>query len=376
LVGRQGLNDLGALRVRRLFEGEDGNPGADGKKYGKAGKDVLVEVPIGTVAWEDKGGKERSAVGEVSRENAKLLVAEGGQGGRGNVKFASSTNKVPFLAEEGEPGESRDLYLAYWPFVDVAVISLPSAGKSQLLRSVSKAFPDVKDYPFSTREPVFGSVEVGWGVFTIIEIPSLCEGSHEGKGLGDSFLTCAMRARIILLLIDGTTADAAVDVTLLLRELRLYDAELIGKPVFVAINKIDLLEVSERLSELRQAVWETSPSVYTISALTGEGLEAMKKGLAKVLETIPVLHVESPAPVVKRLRRAEPHPTVTRDGEFFVVASPKAARIAEASDFQVFRARLQYRKELEKLGVLDALIKAGVKSGDPVRIGKVELEWE
>lgn len=375
LIGREGVPDLGALRYGRVFSGEGGIAGSGGNRYGKAGKDVTVDVPVGTMVWEVVVGEGRKPIGEVVRSGEKLVVAEGGNGGKGNAKFSSPTNKVPYLAEEGESGERRDLNLEYWPLVDVAAVSLANAGKSQLLRAISRAFPEVTEYPFSTREPVFGAAEVGWQTFIVMEVPSLCSGAHEGKGLGNSFLTCLMRARLLLFLIDGTTVDAVADLAVLQRELCLHNEALGAKASVVAVNKIDLAEVAERLPELRRVLGIGGRPLHCISALTGEGIEALKAALPGALEGIAPIRLEAPPPV-KRVRLPEPRAIVTRDGDVFVVFSPRAARIAAVADLRVFRARLQFRGELDKLGVLQALMDAGVKSGDLVRIGKVELEWQ
>lgn len=377
LVGMDGVADLAALRYRRSFEGVRGVDGAGAKKYGKAGKDTLVEVPLGTRVWETDEAGARLPYGEVCAEGERLLAADGGKGGRGNVKFVSSTNKVPLLAEGGEDGGERELYLAYWPLVDVGLVSLPNAGKSQLLQAISRAFPLVAEYPFSTREPVIGVVSAGWAIYTAIESPSLCDGAHEGKGLGNEFLACMMRAKLLLLLVDGMAEDPAADVATLRRELRLYDETLGSKAYAVAVTKIDLPEVAERMLDLRHVLQESGLGLYFISSVTGEGLDALKTSLGELLKMLPpgVAPVEPPLPG-KRLRDLAPEPLVAKDGDVFVVTSPRLERIVEVADLRVFQARLQFRREMDKLGVLEALTEAGVHSGDAVRIGNAELEWE
>jgi GTP-binding protein len=374
-VGDSGMNDVGGLRYRREIEGEGGMDGGKGKRYGKGGREKTIGVPVGTVIWERQGNRERRLIGEIRAAGERLLVCEGGEGGRGNVKLVSSTNKVPVLAEEGEKGERRELYLEHWPFLDIGLISLPNAGKSQLLHAISRATPRVSEYPFCTTDPVFGTVHIGWEPFTIVEIPSLCQGAHDDKGLGNDFLTSVMRARLLLYLLDGKSLIPVDDLRILQEEIRMYDEALSRKPMAIAVNKVDLPEVRERLPELQRTLSGYGMSLSFVSALTGEGIEALKATLA---ENLAGLSKEMPrlASPPKRVRLPEPKPTVVRDGVVFVVASPRATRLVTLADLRQFQARLQLWRELEKLGVHQALVTAGVQSGDAVRIGSVELEWE
>ncbi|MBI4203165.1 MAG: GTPase ObgE [Chloroflexi bacterium] len=377
VVGVDGLSDLGHMRYRRLFEGEGGVDGGSGKRYGKAGKDILVETPVGTVVWEVTQEGENRLMGEVLGAGERVLVAEGGAGGRGNVKFASSTNKVPYLAEVGDEGEGRDLYLEHWPLVDIALVSLPNAGKSQLLQAFSNAIPMVTEYPFSTKDYVLGVVEVEWTAFTAMEVPSLCDGAHEGRGLGNDFLTSVMRAKLLLYLIDGLSLDPLADLAILREEIRLYDDALAQRSWAIVVTKNDLPEVQERMAELQRLLGDHGEFCCMVSGLTGAGVDELKANLARMLESLPPgPRRQDIPPPIKRIRVQETRPQVMRLDDVFVVDSPRAARLVAGSDLRVFRARLQLRRELDKMGVLQALRDAGVKSGDAVRIGNVELEWE
>ena len=376
LIGSSSVWDLSKLRFLSAIEGNRGIDGSGGKRYGKAGTDVLVEVPLGVIAWEVGKTGERRFLGEVVKDKEPLLIAFGGSGGRGNTKFVSSTNKVPMLAEEGEDGERKELYLEYWPLVDVGIVSLPSAGKSRLLQGISKATPGVMEYPFSTREPVFGAAQAGWSTISMVEVPSLCQGASEGKGLGNSFLTCIMRARLLLYLIDGTSQEPLVDIETLAGELRLYDEGLAKRPCIIAVNKVDLPEVRERATEFRLQLSVHGLSLHFISALTGEGVDGLLTSLAEALASLPKTTQLSDALLPrKRVRVPEPQPSVSKEREVFVVSSPRAERLVALPDLRQFQARLQLRRELDRLGVLQALVEAGVQSGDTVRIGKTELEW-
>ncbi|MBI2171826.1 MAG: GTPase ObgE [Chloroflexi bacterium] len=375
VVGDPGKEDLSSLQYVREVEGGRGGDGGKGKRYGKTGKERTVSVPTGTVVWEGLGNGEKEVVGEVVEPGERLLISKGGRGGRGNVKRVSATNRVPLLAEEGEKGERRDLYLEHWPFVDVGLVSLPNAGKSQLLHAISRATPPISEYPFCTTDPVFGSVQLGWEPFIIVEVPSLCQGAYEGKGLGNNFLTSVMRTRLLLYLLDGESQTPLDDLCILQEEVRLYNETLSRKPVAIAVNKIDLPEVREKLPELRRILSGQGMSLSLISARTGEGVETLKATLNENLANLPGV-TSRLAPPPKRIHLLEPKPSVTKEGAVFVVVSPQAERLVALPDLRLFQARLQLRRELDKLGVLQALIDAGVKSGNAVRIGSVELEWE
>ena len=337
-----------------------------------------VEVPIGTEVWTRNGTPSRLA--DLSRPGERLVVAPGGRGGRGNVRFVSSTNRYPVLAEEGDPGEEIKLRLELKLIADVGIIGAPNAGKSSLLAAVSGARPKVAGYPFTTIEPVLGAVESGYDSYVMVDIPGLIEGAHAGAGLGHDFLRHVQRTKILVHVVDGSNEDSLTEYRKIRGELALYDDRLSEKREIVAFNKADLEGVQDHCERLREQLGPDGPTVHCISALGRTGLDTLLSDVVRVLaqesqeqesaeaaiDDLPVLH---PPPVDRA-----PGVRKTQDG--YVVELRAAVRIAAMVDATDWNARTQLMGQLRRLGVTSELEKAGARSSDKVRIGKLELEWE
>ncbi len=378
ILGSVVVGDLSHFLGRRVIKGERGGDGGGQKKTGKDGETVYVNVPLGTLVWE-KDGEERRLLGEIIVDRGEVTVAVGGQGGRGNVHFATSTNQTPMLAEAGQEGETRDLLLELRMIADVAIIGKPGAGKSRLLRQISSATPVVAEYPFTTTEPVLGIVKRGWQQLTFAELPGLVLGASQGKGLGNSFLRQALRTRLLLHLVDGSSPDPLAEVQEVNEELSQYDPSLLSKPQIVVLNKCDLEEVQERIPGMRSSLADYGVAQHFISAQTGKGVEEMLRDIERILAHAgePEVKREAmPLPKVPVRRLPRPRPEVKKEGDVFVVISSPAERLVTLPDLRRFVVRLQLREQLAKLGVVKALEAAGVKPGDRVRIGKVEIRWE
>jgi GTP-binding protein len=216
-----------------------------------------------------------------------VVVAKSGKGGRGNARFATSTNQAPQVAEEGTEGEERSLILELKLIADVGVIGYPNVGKSTLLAAVSAAKPKIASYPFTTLEPVLGMVEVGRQSFVLAEIPGLIAGAHLGKGLGHDFLRHIVRTRVLIHLLDGGSASPAEDMAQVNTELSLFDSALAKKPQLVAVNKLDLAAVRERRDELKQSFRDIGTEVFFVSAVSGQGIPELMAAVAKVLQSAP-----------------------------------------------------------------------------------------
>ncbi len=380
VVALEGLRDLARVREARRVVGEEGAPGLGAQRSGSAGKLRLIEVPVGTEArWRTRGAKEE-AVESLAVDGARIVVATGGAGGRGNVWFAGPINRTPVLAEAGEPGEEVLLQLEVKLMVEVALIGSPNAGKSSLLARISNARPKVAEYPFTTVEPMIGMLEREHRAVAFADLPGLAEGAHQGRGLGNGFLRHAERARAVVLVLDGASDDLVSAYAEVEAELRTYEKGIAGKPRVVVVNKMDGPEVQARLKTQRRALNAAAgQTVMPVSAATGDGVEEM---LEAVLHLIPEEKAEAPkvnaiaSPIVtgpaRRVR------TVIRvegqDGEFTVWCTP-AERVAPMVDFHKWEARMQFHQLLGTLGVIRELEKAGVNPGDTVHIGPVELEW-
>jgi len=274
------VNTLIDYRFARIHRAENGVRGGSADCNGRAGRDIELRVPAGTVVRDEETG---DLVADLARDGEKALLARGGQGGLGNTHFKSSVNRAPRQFTRGEPGESRRLALELRVLADVGLLGLPNAGKSSFIRAVSSARPKVADYPFTTLNPSLGVVRVGEASFAIADIPGLIEGAAEGAGLGHQFLRHLSRTRILLHLIDITEPEAAQGARTIAAELKKYSAALARKPRWLLFNKIDAVDdaparIARLLSQLRwKRPW------FKISALTGAGCAEVCKAAAREL---------------------------------------------------------------------------------------------
>lgn len=300
LEADRNISDLSWFKSKRNFQAEDGGKGGSNKRSGKKGEDLVVRVPVGTLvlaAGEDSSGE---LLIDLSQDGSRAIVARGGNGGWGNVHFATASQQTPTEAKQGQPGEERRLELDLRLMADVVIIGPPNSGKSALLARVSRAPVKVAEYPFSTTAPVMGVVDLGYKTLVMAELPAIVDGSHLGKGLGNRFLRQAERAPVLLLLIGGDSADPVADYDMLSRELSLYDEAMGRKSRLVAVNKTDLPEAHSRLGELRAAFEQLGVRVHAISAVTGEGVDELVAAAARAASDVPKAEPEErPVPVLR-----------------------------------------------------------------------------
>jgi GTP-binding protein len=288
LVAREGINTLADFRVRRRFRAENGRGGSGQNMTGASGADLTIDVAKGTEVHDLDTGE---ALGDLTRDGERLLVAKGGQGGRGNTRFKTSVNRAPRQFDRGGAGESRHLQLKLKLLADVGLLGAPNAGKSTLTRALSAARPKVADYPFTTLHPQLGVVSVGTDrSFVVADIPGLIEGASAGAGLGIRFLKHLERTRLLLHVVDACAELSGGDAVDLHRaveaEIGLYSGALSSRPRWLVLNKLDLLPPErreERVAELvRELDWRGP--VYGISALTAEGTKRLAQDVMAFLE--------------------------------------------------------------------------------------------
>ena len=287
LVVDEGLNTLVDFRHVRRFKAENGQPGAGRDRSGKKGADLAIRVPLGTLVYDEETGE---LIGDLVRGSRPLLVARGGFHGLGNARFKSSTNRTPRKTTKGTPGEERALRLEMQVLADVGLLGLPNAGKSTLIRQVSRATPKVADYPFTTLYPHLGVVSLGEArSFVIADIPGLVEGAAAGAGLGIRFLKHLSRTRLLLHLVDaGSVPDAAAlvrDIALIEKELQGYDPDLAGRERWLVLNKIDLMDeasLASLLRELQDRRGAAQP-LFAVSAVSGKGCRELMAAVAEWL---------------------------------------------------------------------------------------------
>ncbi len=369
LVASANESSLLGFRDHPFRRATDGAHGSGSKRHGARGKDLEVPVPVGTVVRDRSG----DVVCDLATQGSRFLVAEGGQGGRGNARFLSNRRRAPAFAEQGERGEELWLDMELKLMADVALVGFPNAGKSTLISTVSAAKPKIADYPFTTLAPHLGVVRVGTvrdgTEFVVADIPGLVEGAAQGKGLGHQFLRHIERARVLVVLLDLAAPDAggmapAEQRRVLLAELASYRSELLERPRLVAGNKADLASDDEGLCDL------------VLSAATGAGVAALVERLATLVQEA---RTESAAATSKEVIVHRPAPEgvdVRRVGSgAWVVLGRAAERAVALSDLNDGGAQAEAVRRLRRLGVDRALARAGAREGDEVTVGTMTFTW-
>ncbi len=282
LEARQGVNSLAALAHRKHWTAEDGQPGASAQCHGRSGKDLLIAVPAGTIVMD---AEQRFVIKDLAQDGDRVTVAVGGKGGKGNVHFKSATNRAPREFVPGGEGQHRAVRLELKVIADIGLIGKPNAGKSTLLSRLSRARPEIAPYPFTTKYPHLGRVQIDFDrSFILADIPGLIEGAHAGAGLGHEFLRHIQRAGILVHLVEPEPADGSqpLDNYRVIRdELLRYGHELDQRPEIVAVTKADLPSAAAVCRELAEAIGR---DVLLISAVTGQGLNTLVQTMARTLE--------------------------------------------------------------------------------------------
>jgi len=377
IMAEASVTSLRVFKRKRFYRAADGQDGKGKKKHGKKGENLVLTVPVGTVVLNKTQIGGAPLIADLEESGQQVVVAKGGKGGLGNTHFASSTNQTPHIAQKGEVGEENSIILELRLIADVGIIGYPNVGKSTLLSAASAAKPKIASYPFTTLEPILGVAEFGQKRFVMAEIPGLIDGAHFGRGLGHEFLRHVMRTKVIIHLIDGSSASPAEDMTRVNAELGLFDSALAQKPQLVAVNKIDLSQVQARLAEIKAAFTSIGISPLFISAATGAGLPELIAETWQMLQS-----VAAETGVGKGIPRKVFHPrprrvvpTVHKEGDIFVVVAPELERIVEKVDLTSPGVLPQLNRQLARWGISKALKKAGIKAGDTVRCGKLEWKW-
>jgi GTP-binding protein len=364
---------LTMFQRQRHFRAGDGKPGGGSNKTGRSAVDVRIPVPPGTIIRSEEG----AILGDLVETGQELIVCQGGRGGRGNARYASARNQAPRMAEKGEPGEEKWIELELRLVADVGIIGVPNAGKSTFLAAVTNAKPKIAAYPFTTLAPNLGVVELDIDVIMVLaDIPGLIEGAHEGVGLGFEFLRHVQRTRVLIHLVDGSATDPLADFSQINTELALFDDRLASKPQVVAINKIDLPEVQERLPDLKQEFKDHGYQVLEVSALARKGLrELLWKAHDLLEETEEARPQEEELPVYRPEPEIEDFTILREQDGAWRVQGKAVERAAEMTYWEYDEAVRRFQGLLDHLGIEEALRQAGVQTGDTVRIGEYELEW-
>ena len=284
IVASPGVNDLDLLKGGKEFAAGDGTQGGSWRKRGKRGKDLTILVPVGTILFPKPGSGNEVLLADLATAGKQILLAKGGHGGLGNTHFATAVIQAPETASKGEPGEEQHIILELKLPSDICIIGYPNSGKSTLLSTISRARPQIADYPFTTRQPILGVMQGSKRDFIVAEMPGLVEGAHAGKGLGNDFLRHVERTRLLIYLLDGSSSTIVDDLKSLCKELALYKANLLRKPKIVVVNKVDLPQVQTHLPSIRQNFDECKAPLFYVSAVSGQGVLELTSRAMEIVE--------------------------------------------------------------------------------------------
>jgi GTP-binding protein len=381
LVATRQVRDLDALYHQPHVRAGAGGHGQGAQRRGADGRDVLVQVPVGTEVRDADG----ALLGDLAVEGQELAVARGGEGGRGNACFKSSTRQAPHFAERGLPGEERWLELRLKLLADVGLVGLPNAGKSSLLAALTRARPKIAPYPFTTIEPNLGVMTLDDGPVVLADIPGLIEGASEGAGLGDRFLAHIERTAALVFVTDVSLgADAAVEALATVRgELAAFRRALLERPAVVAINKIDLgeeVEVARAVGDAIELGW--AEAVLPLSAVSGEGLDDLVDAVTRLVRDVRAGEAAAAAaaeaeasPVLRPGQDRLEAFTVTREGDAFRIEGATLERLVAKADLDNEEAVSYLQEVIARAGVDQALRRAGAVPGDTVLVGDTALEF-
>lgn len=379
----EGLRTLMDFRYNRHFRAENGEGGMSKGMHGRGAKPLFVKVPPGTVVKDAESG---DLLADLVDHEQQAVIAKGGRGGRGNIRFASPRNPAPEIAENGEPGDEREIELELKVLADVGLVGFPSVGKSTFLSVVSSARPKIGAYHFTTLVPNLGMVQVEDGrSFVLADMPGLIEGASQGVGLGIEFLRHIERTRVLLHVIDMSGVegrDPYGDYLTINKELESYDLKLRERPQLVIANKMDMPDSEQNLKVFKEKIAEEDNiEVFEVSALTKQGLNAVLSRTADLLETAPQfpLYEEETDEEERVLYKFTPDSrefTVTRDPDgTWVVAGDKVEKLYKMTNFQFDESIMRFSRQLRGMGIDEALRSRGAKNGDSVRIDDFEFEF-
>ncbi len=367
IVADHNTNTLSKYRTNKLWRAEDGTGGGTNRRHGARGENTILSVPPGTSIYHDG-----QLMADLTQDGDEAIVAHGGKGGFGNSHFRSSVRQSPKFAELGEPGEEKELVLELKIVADVGLVGLPNAGKSTLLSVVSNAKPEIANYPFTTLIPNLGVVDIDNSTFLMADIPGLIEGASKGKGLGDEFLRHVERTRLLLHLIDATSADVVKDYQTIQAELQNYKIDLSDRPQLVVLTKsesVQELELKRKIALLAKAAKLKPKDIYSISAVASMGIAALLRAVVKQLQKLQITETketEETMPVI-RLDESEAW-QVEKVGERYMVTGSELEGFAKRTNTDQYQAVQRLRHVLQRKGVLRQIEKLGGSTGDTLEI--------
>ncbi|KMT21553.1 GTPase ObgE [Clostridium cylindrosporum] len=371
-----GLRTLLDFKYKRKHVAERGEDGASQKMYGRAGKDLVIKVPPGTVIKEAESGK---IIADLKEDGEQAVVARGGRGGKGNAKFATSTRQAPNFAQPGLPGEERNVVLELKLLADVGLVGFPNVGKSTMLSMVTGAKPKIANYHFTTLTPNLGVVDIkGIESFVLADIPGLIEGAHEGVGLGIDFLRHVERTRLLIHVIDVSGVegrDPIDDFEKINDELKLYNEKLSKKPQIVVANKTDIAENEENYEKLKEYVEEKGMKIFKISAATNTGLRELMLYVGSILNTIEVEEEYTEDEMFVPEERKFTYDVEIDEEGVYVVSGSLVDRLLLQVNIYDSESIKYFHRTLERRGIIAKLKEMGIQDNDLVRMDDFEFEF-
>ena len=368
------LSTLIDFAHRKTFSAKNGEDGKARHSFGRKGEDLYIAVPVGTVIKDAKSGK---VMKDMSEDGEEFIAAYGGNGGWGNVHFASATRQTPKFAKDGLKGQERELILELKLIADVGLAGFPNVGKSTLLSAVSAARPKIANYHFTTLEPNLGVVKMGEGKsFVMADIPGLIEGAHEGIGLGHEFLRHIERTRLIVHIVDVSGIEGRnpiEDFEKINNELSLYSSSLAERPQIVVANKTDIITDITLLEEFRKYIEEKGLRLFEISAAAHKGTKELINYVSAMLDTLEPVEIYE-ADFEEEDFSEEPF-EVRKEGETYVVEGPYIEKLLRHCNFEDAESVQYFQLALRRKGIIDALEEMGCGEGDAVRMYELEFDY-
>ena len=381
----EGLRTLMDFRYNRIFKAKSGEKGMTKGMHGRGAEDLIVRVPQGTTVRDAETGK---VITDLVENGQEFVVARGGRGGRGNIRFATPRNPAPEIAENGEPGEERELQLELKILADVGLVGFPSVGKSTLLSVVTAAKPKIGAYHFTTIVPNLGMVRTKSGdSFAMADLPGLIEGASQGVGLGTQFLRHIERTRVILHMSASEGRDPYEDYLAINNELETYNLRLMERPQIIVANKMDMPEAEENLKVFKEKLaanyddFEEMPMIFPISSLAHQGLDNLMEATAELLAKTDEFLLYTDDDMVDEevyygFDPDEPPFEISRDDDAaWVLSGEKLEKLFVMTNMERDESIMKFARQLRGMGVDEALRERGAKDGDIVRIGNFEFEF-
>ena len=374
----EGLHTLIDLRYMKVVKGKKGENGSGKNQNGANAEDVIIKVPQGTVITDNDTGL---VLADLKNKNDEVIVAYGGRGGRGNTAFKTQSNPAPNFAENGEPGEERNLKVELKLLADVGLVGLPSVGKSTIISMVSRTKPKIAAYHFTTLTPNLGVVKTKNNKsFVIADLPGLIEGASKGEGLGDKFLKHIERTRIIAHVIDMSGSEGRnpyEDYLIIKNELKQFNENLLKRPEIIIANKMDIENAKENLKEFKKKVKKVK--IFEVSAITNDGLDIVMEKIADLLDTLPKEELykdeKFESYVLYKFKKEEPY-TIIKENDIWVIKGKEVEKLLQMTKFNTEEATIRFANKLRKLGIDKKLIELGIQEGDKVRILDYEFEFK